>query len=217
VSISILMADDHRMMRECLRTSLEEQPDLTVVGEADNGRAAVELARELSPDVVIMDISMPDLNGVEATRQILRHAPGAKVIALSMHKDERYVTRMLEAGAAGYLLKTDAVTELVRAVRVAMANQTYLSPEIARGVLDLYVRHPLRGKPASESQLSHREREVLQLLAEGRSSKEIATRLQLSVKTVETHRTRVMHKLSLHTIAELTKYAIREGLTSLEA
>jgi DNA-binding NarL/FixJ family response regulator len=216
VSISILLADDHRMMREALRSALEELPDLTVVGEADNGRAAVELARALSPNVVIMDVSMPGLNGVEASRRILRHTRAAKVIALSMHGDKRYVTRMLEAGATGYLLKSDAITDLVRAVRGAVANGTYLSPAIARDVLDLYVRHPIQGKPAGETQLTDREREVLQLLAEGKSSKEMAACLQLSVKTVETHRGRLMKKLSIHTIAELTKYAVREGLTSLD-
>ncbi len=158
---------------------------------------------------------MPDLNGIEATRQILGHTPAARVIALSTHGDKRYVTRMLAAGAAGYLLKSDAITELVRAVRGAVSNHTYLSPEIAGDVLDLYVRPPIRGKSPGESQLSYREREVLQLLAEGKSSKEMAVRLQLSVKTIETHRTRLKHKLSIRTIAELTKYAVREGLTSL--
>jgi DNA-binding NarL/FixJ family response regulator len=214
VSTSILLVDDHRMMREGLRIALEAEPDLKVVGEADNGRAAVEMARALTPNVIIMDVAMPDLNGVNATRKILGHNPTAKVIALSVHGDKRYVSKMLEAGAVGYLLKSDAITDLVRAVRAAAANQTYLSPEIAHGVLDLYVRHPILNKPVGEL-LSDREREVLQLLAEGKSSKEMAARLQLSVKTVETHRSRVMRKLSIHTIAELTKYAVREGLTSL--
>jgi len=215
MSISILLADDHKMMRDGLRSALEEQPDFTVVGEADNGRGAVELALALAPNVIVMDISMPGLNGIDATRQIISHTPGARVIALSMHGDKRYITKMLEAGAVGYLLKSDAVTELVRAVREAMADQTYLSPKIARDVLEVYVRSPIAGKPPGESTLSEREREVLQLLAEGKSSKEIAAALGLSVKTVETHRTRIMRKLSLHTIAELTKYAVREGLTSL--
>jgi DNA-binding NarL/FixJ family response regulator len=216
MSISILLADDHKMMRDGLRSALEQQSDLIVVGEAANGREAVELARKLSPNIVVMDVSMPDLNGVEAARQILGRNPAARVIALSMHRDKRYVTKMLEAGAAGYLLKSDAITELVRAIRAAMANQTYLSPEIAREVLDVYVRHPTHRKPPGAAQLTGREREVLQLLAEGKSSKEMAARLQLSVKTVETHRTRLMRKLSIHTIAELTKYAVREGLTSLD-
>jgi len=204
------------MMREGLRSALEEQPDLTVVGEADNGRVAVELARTLSPDVVVIDVSMPELNGIDATRQILAHAPGMKIIALSMHGDKRYITKMLEAGAVAYLLKSDAMTELVRAVRGVVANETYFSPSVARDVLELYVRHPNPGTTASGPQLSDREREVLQLLAEGKSSKEMAEILHLSVKTVETHRSRLMRRLSIHTIAELTKYAVREGLTSLD-
>jgi DNA-binding NarL/FixJ family response regulator len=218
MKISILLADDHSVLREALRTALEEQPDLGVVGEAGDGRTAVEMAQALSPDVVVMDISMPELNGVEATRQILGLARGARVIALSMHSDRRYVTKMLEAGAVGYLLKSDTVAELVRAVREAMAERTYLSPKIARDVLDHYVRNPAlaQGAAAGERQISDREREVLQLLAEGKSSKEMASILQLSVKTIETHRNRIMRKLSIHTIAELTKYAVREGLTSLE-
>jgi DNA-binding NarL/FixJ family response regulator len=216
MSIRILLADDHKIMRDGLRTLLAQQADMEVVAEADNGRTAVALARELEPDVIIMDIGMPEMNGIEAARQIRRHQPAARVIALSMHSDRRFVAGMLGAEASGYLLKDCAFEELAHAIHTVMSGQVYVSPGIAKTVLEDYAR-ALAGREAAEGPpLSPREREVLQLLAEGKSTKQIARALSLSVKTVETHRAQVMSKLGLHSVAELTKYAIREGLTSLE-
>jgi DNA-binding NarL/FixJ family response regulator len=211
----ILLADDHRMMRDGLRAVLEKD-GIEVVGEAANGREAVEQAIALAPDVVVMDIAMPELNGIDATRRIVSELPHAKVIALSMSADRRYVMAMLEAGASGYLLKNAASDELLRALEVVMRGETYLSPSIAGGVVG---RAIVPGAPTSaraEKQLTPRERQVLQLLAEGKSSKEIATTLQIALPTVETHRRQLTAKLNLRTIAELTKYAIREGITSVE-
>jgi two-component system response regulator NreC len=213
----ILLADDHRMVRAGLRSLLEAEAGLDVVAEADDGRTAVKLAAEVAPDVVIMDISMPDLNGVEATRQI-RSAPegeSPKVIALSGHTDKRFTLEMLKAGASGYVLKDSAFEELAKAVRAVVADQIYLSP----GVADVVVRDAVGG-PGHEpafARLSPREREVLQLTAEGKAMKEIAAHLHVSIKTVETHRRNLMEKLNLHSVAELTKFAVREGMTSLEA
>jgi DNA-binding NarL/FixJ family response regulator len=197
---------------------LEKEPDMAVVAEADDGRATVRLVREKSPEVVIMDVAMPDLNGIEATRQIVAEFPKIKVIALSMYADQRFVLNMLKAGASGYLLKDCAFEELIRAIRLVMAHKTYLSP----GVTDIVVKDYTAGgnnssQPSVFSVLSPREREVLQLMAEGRTTSQIAGLLHVSVKTVETHRQQIMHKLKIHSVAELTKYAIREGLTSLEA
>jgi DNA-binding NarL/FixJ family response regulator len=216
MSIKILIADDHKIVRDGLRSLLEKHDDMEVVAEAENGRTAVELARKLSTDVVVMDISMPDLNGIEATRQIISARPEVKVIALSMHSDRRFVIGMFQAGASGYLLKDCAFEELASAILAVTANQKYLSP-LAAGVMieDYLQRFPSEDDSVS-SVLTSREREVLQLLAEGWSTKKIASHLHVSVKTVETHRRRIMAKLKVHSIAELTKYAIREGLTSLE-
>jgi len=214
VSVKILLADDHKIVRDGLRALIEGQPGMEVAGEAENGRAAVRLARDLSPDAVVMDVAMPDLNGIEATRQIVAEGAGARVIALSMHSDRRFVAEMLKAGASGYLLKDCAFEELTQAIQVVMGGQTYLSPGIASVVVEDYVRHA--GEGADAVGLTAREREVLQLLAEGRSTKQIASRLHVSAKTVETHRQRLMEKLNLHSIADLTKYAVRAGLTSLE-
>jgi DNA-binding NarL/FixJ family response regulator len=214
MSLKIFLADDHKIMRDGLRSLLENQLDMEVVGEAENGRRAVQLVLEKRPDVVIMDIGMPDLNGMEATRQILAALPDVKVIALSMYSDRRFVSGMLEAGASGYLLKACAFEELAGAVGTVVANQTYLSPEIAGVVVEDYLhRLPMTDSEAS-SALTRREREVLQLLAEGWPNKKIASHLCVSVKTVHTHRQQIMDKLNLRSIAELTKYAIREGLTS---
>jgi DNA-binding NarL/FixJ family response regulator len=216
MAIKVLIADDHQIVRQGLRTLLEKEPDLQVVAEADDGRATVQLVREMLPDVVIMDVAMPDLNGIEATRQIVAEFPKIKVIALSMYADRRFVVNMLKAGASGYLLKECAFEELVRAIRLVLSHKTYLSP----GVTDIVVKDFVQGAPGTEpsvfSVLSPREREVLQLMAEGKSTSQIASSLYVSVKTVETHRQQVMQKLNIHSIAELTKYAIREGLTSLE-
>jgi DNA-binding NarL/FixJ family response regulator len=188
---------------------------MEVIAEADNGRATVRLARELLPDLVIMDIGMPDLNGIDATRQITAELPKVKVIALSMHSDRRFVVQMFKAGASGYLLKDCAFEELTRAVCAVQKNQTYLSPAVAGPVMEDYI-HQLSGGESGFSVLSPREREVLQLLAEGKSTKEVAAVLCVSVKTVETHRQQIMSKLNLQSIAELIKYAIREGLTTLD-
>lgn len=210
----ILLADDHRMMREGLRALLEKE-GWQVVGEAANGREAIALARRLRPDVVVMDISMPDLNGIDATRRIIAETHGIKIVALSMNADRRYVVAMFKAGAVGYLVKSSASEELIRAVRAVDENLTYVSPAIAGIVVDSVVA---AAGPAAkpEPELSPREREVLQLLAEGHSSKEIAIRLDLAVPTVETYRRQIMGKLNIRTVAELTKYAIREGLTTLD-
>jgi DNA-binding NarL/FixJ family response regulator len=211
----ILLADDHRIVRAGLRALLEKQPGLEIVSEAEDGRSAVKATLELAPDVVILDISMPDLNGIDAARQIAAIQPKVKIIVLSMHSDKKYVPEAFKAGACGYLLKDCAVEELVNAVRTVLSGQPYLSPRIAGVVLGEY----LQAKPKDTSAfsiLSPREREVLQLLAEGKSTKDIAFKFRLSTKTVEAHRQRIMEKLNVRTIAELTKYAIREGLTSLE-
>lgn len=215
MSIRILLADDHRIMREGLRSLIEKEPDMEVVAEAEDGRTAVQLVQELSPDVAIMDITMRELNGIEATRQIMTYSPGVKVIALSMHSDQRFVKEILKIGASGYLLKDCAFEELVCAVRTVVANRAYLSPEIAHIVIN-YIHHLPGGDSLVFSALTAREREVLQLLAEGETTRQIASHLYVSVKTVETHRRKIMKKLDIHSIAELTKYAIHEGLTSLE-
>jgi DNA-binding NarL/FixJ family response regulator len=194
---------------------LEREPDLEVVAEAENGRSTVRLARESHPEVIIMDVAMPDLNGIEATRQIISEMPKVKVIALSMYADRRFVANMLKAGASGYLLKDCASEELVRAIRVVLAHKTFLSPGVADIVVKDYVQAPLGSEVSAFSVLSNREREVLQLMAEGKSTNQIAECLHVSVKTVETHRQQMMQKLKMHSVAELTKYAIREGLTTL--
>ncbi len=214
--IRIILADDHQIVRIGLKALLGAEPDLEVMAEADNGRAALKLVQELSPDVVIMDISMPDLNGIEATRQITATSPGVKVIALSMHSDSLFVLNMLKAGAAGYLLKDCALEELVKAVRTVVRHKTYLSP----GISDIVIKDFIGGVAASGtsvfSVLSPREREVLQMTAEGKNTSQIAESLFVSVKTVEAHRKQIMNKLGLNSVAELTKYAIRQGLTSLD-
>jgi DNA-binding NarL/FixJ family response regulator len=217
VSIKILIADDHKIVRDGLRALLENELNMTVLGEAENGRTAVELAKELQPDVVIMDISMPDLNGIEATRQIRESVPRAKVIALSMHTDRRFVAEVLKMGASGYLLKDCAFEELASAIHAVLSNRNYLSSQIADVVLKDYVRLVAKKDMSVFEILTAREREVLQLIAEGSSTKEIAACLNISVKTVETYRLRIMEKLDAHSIAELTKYAVRQGLTSLES
>jgi len=214
--IKILLADDHKIVRDGLRTLVEKEPDMEVVGEAENGRRAVRLSRELAPDVVIMDVTMADLNGIEAARQIHKETPDVKVIALSMHSDRRFVAGMLEAGASGYLLKDCAFEELTRAIKNVVSNKIYLSPGITDVVVKDYLGKSTKASRSAFSELTNREREVLQLLAEGRSTKQIAESLHVSVKTIETHRRQIMEKLDIHSIAELTKYALREGLTSLE-
>ena len=211
----VLLVDDHELMREGLRSILEKERNLEVVGEASSGRDAVVRARALRPDVVIMDVAMKDLNGIEATRQIRAEMPEAKVVALSSYSDHRYVAAILAAGASGYVLKANAYDELRRAVRAATQGKSYLSAEVAGTVIEAALAVSLPAESAYAT-LSPREREVLQLLAEGHTSSEIGCRLNLSTSTVETHRRNLMGKLGIHSIAELTKYAVREGLTSLE-
>jgi two-component system response regulator NreC len=215
--IRILVADDHHMVREGLRALLESEPGVKVVAEAEDGRTAVRLAQELSPDVVIMDISMPDLNGVEATRQIRANlnGEGPKVIALSGHADRRFTTEMLKAGATGYIMKEAAFHELAVAVRAVVDNKVYLSPAVAGVVVEDHVNGGKEGGSPSVDKLTPREREILQRVAEGKARKEIARDLRISIKTVETHRKNVMEKLDMDSVAALTRYAIREGLTSL--
>ena len=216
MSTSVLVADDHGVMRQGLCKMLGEQPDLQVVGDAEDGQAAVELARQLSPDVVILDVVMPNLNGMEAARRILARRPQTKIIALSGHADRRLVEGMLKAGACAYVLKHCAVDELVQAIHSVRTHRTYLSPDIADLIVEDYVRHPqTAGEPLS-AVLSAREREVLQLLAEGHAIKETAFHLHVSSKTVQTHRSHIMKKLNVHSTAELVKFAVREGVTSLE-
>lgn len=216
MAIKIIVADDHQILREGLVALLGKQPDFAVVAEAQDGRSAVRLAQELEPDLVIMDIGMPGLNGIEATRQILAHRPETKVIALSMHSDKRFVTEMLKAGAVGYLLKYCASEELVTAIRTVLSHRIYLSPDIAGVVVEDYVRKTATTEATAFNRLSPREREVLQLLAEGKSTRQIATDLHVSVKTIEVHRKQIMDKLGLQSLAELIKYAIREGLTTID-
>jgi DNA-binding NarL/FixJ family response regulator len=216
MAIKIVLADDHKIVRDGLRSLIEKQAGMQVVAEACDGRTTVQLVRELMPNVVIIDIAMPDLNGIEATRQIVNDSPGAKIIALSMHSDRRFVLRMLEAGASGYLLKDSAFEELALAINTVVSGKIYLSPAIAGVVVEDFVRHSPSTPAQVTTDLTPREREVLQLLAEGRTTKQIASQLNVSVKTVETHRRQVMEKLDIHSVAELTKYAVREGLTSLE-
>jgi len=215
LKIKILLADDHRIMRAGLRSILEKQPDMEILGEAQNGLVALRLAKELRPDLVIMDISMPDLNGIEATRRILAELAGLRVLALSMHTDRGFLLKMLKAGASGYLLKDCASEELIDAVHVIMKNRLYISPAMVDDMVRDYVQMASREDLSAFSVLTTRERDVLQRLAEGKSVKEIAHDLNISVKTVETFRHRIEDKLHLSSIAELTKYAIREGLTSL--
>jgi len=212
----VLLVDDHQMMRQGLRSLLAQASDIEVVGEADNGRTALDLVRTLSPDVVVMDVGMPELNGVDATRRIRAEHPGVKVIALSTHTDKRYVHHMLDAGACGYVLKIAAHDELLRAVRAASVGKTYLSPEITGLVVERSTSSHPRGELTAFSTLGAREREVLQLVAEGKTSSETAKQMHISLKTVESHRRNIVQKLGLHGTAELTKYAIREGLTSLD-
>lgn len=219
MTIRILIADDHKIVCDGLKALLEAQPEMQIVAQAANGREAVKLAHKLKPDMVIMDVAMPDLNGLDAVRQILSEQPQIKVIALSMHADRRYVTGMLSAGASGYILKHCAFEELVHAIHIVLSNQFYLSPAITGIVVKELAQSRISRarQSASPSQsLTSREREVLQLISEGNSAREIAQRLHLSVKTIETHRRQIMQKLEIHSIADLTKFAIREGLTSLD-
>jgi two-component system response regulator NreC len=216
MGIRIIIADDHKILLQGLKTLIEQEPDMEVVGEAEDGLRAVTMVRELIPHVVVMDIKMPELNGIDATQQILSEVSDVKVIALSMYADRRFVASILKAGACGYLLKDCAFEELARAIRLAMSNKPYLSPGVAEIVVKDYATFNSGPSESVFSALTVREREVLQLLAEGKRTSQIAEILRISNKTVETHRQQVMHKLDTKSVAELTKYAIREGLTTLE-
>ena len=216
MGIRVVLADDHAIVRHGLSRAIQQEDDMEVIGQAEDGHTTVELVRELLPDVVVMDISMPDLNGIEATREIRRESPDVKVIALSMHSAKRYVTEMFKAGAVGYLLKDCDFDELARAIRTVAEGKTYVSPSISSVVVEDLVHGDEKFDANAFSVLTQREREVLQLLAEGKTTKQIALRLHISPKTVEAHRLRVMNKLEIDNVAQLTKYAIQEGLTSAE-
>ena len=216
LSIKIILADDHKIVRTGLRNLLDIEMGLEVIGEAENGRDTVKLATELKPDVVIMDIGMPELNGIAATKQILRELKKTKVIALSMYSDKQFVTGMFKAGASAYLLKDSAFEELVDAIKTVVNDRIYISKEITGIVVNELLGALSKEALLDSKELSDRENEVLQLIAEGNSTKAIANRLNVSIKTVESHRKNIMDKLDIHTIPELTKYAIRTGITSLE-
>jgi DNA-binding NarL/FixJ family response regulator len=206
--IRILLADDHGVVRQGFKMILDAQADMEIVGEAANGREAVEQAERLKPDIVVMDVAMPELNGIEATRRLAESAPHVRVLALSMHKDSVYVRETLRAGARGYLLKDSGANDLVAAVRAVASGEGYLSPAVSNAVLDDYRRHVTNAIDL----LTSREREVLQMLAEGKTNKEIAATLNLSVYTVDAHRGHIMEKLNLHSINELVRFAVRNGM-----
>jgi DNA-binding NarL/FixJ family response regulator len=213
--IRVVLADDHIIMRKGLRLLLERQPNITVVGEASDGRECVELAQAEKPDVVVMDLAMPNLNGIEAARQIVGQNPAIAVAVLSMHSDESYVIRALKAGARAYLLKDSAESDLIGAIKALSDGKSFFSPAISRLLVEDYMRALERkGVEDSYELLTTREREILQLLAEGKSNKEVANMLNLSLYTVETHRTHILQKLNLHTVPELILYAVRKGIIS---
>jgi DNA-binding NarL/FixJ family response regulator len=213
--IRVLLADDHKLIRAGLVLVVQQQPDLSVIGEADDGRQAVQLVESLKPDVVVMDIGMPNLNGIEAARQITASRPDTAVVILSMHADEGYVLRALKAGARAYLLKDSATTDLVQAIRAVVEGKSFFSPAVSKVLLQDYMRKLRRtGAEDSYDLLSPREREVLQLVAEGKSNKEVANLLNLSTYTVETHRAKIMQKLNLKGVPELILYAVRKGIIS---
>ncbi len=213
MAIRVMVVDDHKIIREGLRALIAKQDDMEVCGEAADGRCAVELAAEVKPDVIVMDLSMPDMNGIEATERILADNPGTRVIALSVHSDSRFVDGVLRAGAAGYLLKDCAFEEVVRAIKAVKVGQVYLSPGVASRVVKSYVQQV---SASATPVLTAREREVLQMIAEGQSVRSIAAKLSVSIKTVESHRQQIMHKLRINSVAGLTRYAIREGITSID-
>ncbi len=215
--IKVLLVDDHTIVRKGLRALLDAEPDIEVIGEAETGREALQQAHELLPDIVLMDISMPDMNGAEATRQIRHRLPSAKILVLSMHADEEFVFQLLRAGASGYLIKKTAPEELILAIKTVFQGHSFLSPAISNTVIDAYVRRADEMTAEDHYEiLTEREREILQLVAEGRTSREISELLHITARTVETHRANLMAKLDIHTVAELTKYAIRRGIIALD-
>ncbi len=214
--MNILIADDHGVVREGLKHMISEQPDMEVVGEAENGQMTVKLARKLTPDVILMDISMPDMNGIEATHLILKANPAIKIIALSMHSEKHFIVEMLQAGALGYVLKSYLFEEVLRAIEVVQNNGYYLSPKITDIVVEDYTSKEVLPDKSLASGLTARERKIIQFVAEGLTTKQIALRLKISPKTADANRRRVMKKLDIDNVASLTKYAIREGLTAAE-
>jgi DNA-binding NarL/FixJ family response regulator len=214
--LNVLLVDDHEIMRQGLRMLLEKQPDMEVAGEAKNGKEAIHLSDELQPDIIVMDVNMPGLDGADATRQIKKDHPDIKVVALSMHSKKGFIVEMLKAGASAYVLKENAFSELVTAINTIITGEVYLSAKITRIVIDDYVKDSI--VPGSlQKPLTDRENEVLKLVGDGKTSKEIALNLDLSVKTIDACRRKIMTKLQIDSVAELVKYAIREGLTPLEA
>jgi len=216
MSISILIVDDHAIVRQGLRGLLEKEPDMEVTGEAGNGLEAVKLAQELNPDVIIMDVNMPCMNGIEATRRILAANRDIGVLALSLETDRRFIVEVIEAGAKGYVLKDAFLAELAIAIRAVAIGETYLGPKITEMIIKDYLQRIPEKLPLTFTSLTTREREQIRLIADGKNTKEIATLFGTSTKTVEVHRHNIMKKLDLYSIAELTKYAVREGLTSLK-
>ncbi len=216
MGIEIVLADDHELVRQGLCSLIEGEKDLEIVAQADNGRDAVKLVDEHTPDVVVLDVHMPDLNGVEATRQICDQHPGIKVIALSVYSTKQFVDGMLKAGASGYLIKSCAFEELANAIRIVVNNQSYLSPEIQKMLVTDYVANNSDPQKNKLTMLTAREREILQLVAEGLSSEAIAERLFLSVKTISSHRRQILKKLNLKSVADLTRFAIKEGVISID-
>jgi DNA-binding NarL/FixJ family response regulator len=219
VKITVLLADDHTVVRQGLRALLQTEPDIEIVGEAETGRQAVRLTERVKPDVVLMDIAMPALNGLEATRQIAQKVPSSRVLILSSYSDDEYVHQSAEAGAAGYLLKQAAVTDLVRAIREVKRGNAFFSPSISRRLMENYREVVVRGVPVKKrtNTLTSREREVLQLIAEGKANKQIAAELGIRIKTVERHRQKLMNRLGIHDVAGLTRYAISTGIIETSA
>jgi DNA-binding NarL/FixJ family response regulator len=214
--IRVLVVDDHTMVRKGLCSLLEAKPDIEVVGEAEDGREAIEKVEALLPDVVLMDITMPRLNGLEATRQIKRLFPKVKIVALTMYTNEEYIQQFLQAGASGYVVKQAAPAELMSAIQAVYRGDSFLSPLISKTVIDEYLKRTEPAASSEQAKLTDREREVLQLIAEGCSNREIAQKLQISIKTAGVHRTNLMEKIGIHNVTDLVKYALRKGIIRLD-
>lgn len=214
--ITVVVADDHTIVREGICSLIDGKADIQVVGEAEDGREAIDKVEALLPDVVLMDITMPRLNGLEATRQIKKMFPQIKILALTMYTNEEYILQILQAGASGYVIKQAAPAELISAIHAVYRGDSFLSPSISKTIIDEYLKHSAPSTPIEYEKLTDREREVLQLIAEGYSNREIADKLQVSIKTVGVHRTNLMEKLEIHKVTDLVKYALRKGIISLE-